>query len=181
MRVPIDKLEPQEPAIFAYPKADILLECTKRSSYIGKMRGDKENPDFITRMSLTEGESFLSEEMLADAMEQTYEWVQAFGKDVETPYEERQNEETGVVEIVYTLQPRPWWDRNAFGGVERYIKESLVNYILFRWFEMTNMQEASLYFAKFEDYAHKAQLGMNAEHGVLERRFNTPFNTIFGG
>ena len=180
MRIPIDQMEQQELAIFTYPKADILLEANKRSSYLGKMRGNKENPDFITRMSLTEGESFLSEEMLADAVEQTYEWVQAFGKRVETPYGVVEDEEhPGVYNITFTLQPCKWWDRNAFGRVERYLKEALINYILYRWYEIVNVEEAELYFNKYEDYAHKAQIGMNAESGVLERRFNTPYNTIF--
>lgn len=168
-------MEPQEQAIFSYAKSDVLLEVTKRTSYIGKMRGDKDHADFIERMSLTEGESFLSDEMLADAIEQTYEWVQAFGRGVENPYGIDENGN-----IVFTLQPRNWWDRAAFGRVERYLKESLINYIIFRWFEMVNADEAEAYFAKADDYGHKAQLGMNAENGNLERRFNTPFNTIFG-
>lgn len=173
MRTNISDLEQQEPAIFSYSKADILLEITKRSSYLGKMRGDEKHVDFIDRMSLTDGESFLSEEMLSDAIEQTYEWLQAFGKDVETPI---------VVSggnIVITLQPRRWWDRTAFSRVERYIKEAIIAFVLWKWYEYTNPEEAPTFFAKFEDYAQKAQLGMNAEKGVLERRFNTPFNTIF--
>lgn len=171
----IGQLEQQEPAVFSYPKSDILLEAEKRSSYFGKMRADKEHEDFIDRMSLTDGESFLSDEMLDDAIEQTYEWLQAFGRDVEEPY--------GITtdgNVQFTLQPRTWWDRNAFTRVERYIKEALVNYILWKWFEYVNPQEAQPFFDKFEDYAHKAQLGMNAENGTLERRFNTPFNTMFG-
>ena len=178
-RINTADLEPQEPAVFSFLKDDILLEATKRSSYIGKMRGDKDHTDFIDRMSLTEGESFLSDEMLADAIEQTYEWVQAFGRGVENPYGVVTDGTTGAVSIVFNLQPRAWWDRAAFGRVERYLKEAIINYILWRWFEFTNAEEAPVYLDKYEDYAHKAQLGMNAESAILERRFNTPFNTIF--
>lgn len=181
MRIQLDNLEQQEQAIFAYNVEDIKLEITKRSSYLGKMRGDKEHADFITRMSLTEGESFLSDEMLEDAIHEVYEWLQAFGRDVEIPYEVKTDTVTGKDKVIFTLQPRNWWDRAAFGRVERYIKEALINYVLYRWLEMVKPDEAELYYKKYEDYAHNAQMGMNAENGNLERRFNTPFNTIYSG
>lgn len=161
-----------EPVIFSYPASAIKNEAYKRSSYLGKMRGDKEHEDFINRMSLTEGESFLSDDMLADAIEQTYEWVQAFGRNIEESHVMTQEGN-----IVFTLQPRVWWDRQAFSTVERYLKEALINYVLYRWYEYTNIQEAPLYLAKFEDYAYKAQLGMNAEGTKLHKRFNNSIGT----
>lgn len=174
MKISVSKLQEQEPAIFSYDRSDIMLEVKKRSSYIGKMRGDENNPNFIDRMSLTDGESFLSDEMIEDAVEQVYEWLQAFGRGVDTPYDLTSSN------IDFNLQPRRWWDRRSFGRVERYIKEALINYVLYRWFEFTNAAESPAFFAKYEDYAHKAQLGMNASDGTLERRCNTPFNTIYG-
>ena len=161
-----------EPVVFSYLKSDIMLGVNQRSSYIGKMRGDKEHVDFIDRMSLTDGESFLSDDMLADAIEQVYEWVQAFGRNMEDTHVL-----TADGHIIFTLQPKEWWDRAAFSSVERYLKEALINYILYRWFEFTNTDEASTYFDKYEDYAHKAQLGMNAEGTKLHRRFNNAIGT----
>ena len=161
-----------EPVVFSYLKSDLMTETTKRSSYIGKMRGDKEHPDFIDRMSLTEGESFLSDEMLADAIEQVYEWVQAFGRGVENSHVQ-----TADGKVVFTLLPREWWDRQAYTAVDRYIKEAIINYILYRWFEYTNTDEAPNYFEKYEDYARKAQLGMNAEGTKLHTRFNNAIGT----
>lgn len=160
-----------ELAVFSYPVSDILKEAEKRTSYFGKMRGDKENANFIDRMSLTSGEGFLSSEFVADAVEQVYEWLAAFGRGVENAHTVENDT------ITYNLQPREWWDRNAFSGVERNIKEALVNFIIYRWFEYVNPAESEAFFNKFEDYAHKAQLGMNAEGTKLHRRVNEPTGT----
>lgn len=147
-----------------------------KTSYIGKMRGDKDNPNYIDRMALTEGESFLSDDMLNDAIMQTHKWLQAFSRGAERPYGIDTNGN-----VFFNLQPRPWWARNEFSSVESDIKNAVIEYIIYAWFEIVNAQEAELHYAKFEKYAHSAQMGMNKSDGVLERRFNTPFNTVYEG
>lgn len=71
-----------ENAIFSYQIEDILKEVNKRTSYFGKMRGSENIPNLIDRMSLTDGEGFLAKEFLEDAVEQTYDWLKAFGRGV---------------------------------------------------------------------------------------------------
>lgn len=176
MRIPIDNLEAQAPAVFSYPKADIMRVVEARTSVIGQMRGDKDNLNYIERMSLTEGESFLSDDMLLEAIEKVHEYLQAFTRGEEHACELDANDN-----IVFTLQPKPWWDRAALSSVDINIKNALIEYIIYLWFEMANPDEAAAHYAKYENYAHEAQLGMNRENGTLERRYNTPFNTIFEG
>ena len=161
--------EKPEPITFSFAPGDLLKEAEKRTSYMGKMRDTDKEPDLIDRMSLTEGEGFLSEEFLADAMEQVYDWVRAFGRTIENACVI--DEETG--NIVYTLQPEVWWDKNAYSRVDRNLKEALVNYIIYRWYEFVKTDEAQYFFEKYENYAHEAQLGMNAEEFVIQRRYNT--------
>jgi hypothetical protein len=181
MRVNTADLEPQEPIEYRYKKDDLMKAAEMRTSYIGKMRGDKEHPDFIDRMSLTEGESFLSDDMLKEAMVKVHEWLVAFTKGIEEPYGIKTllDSEEGVQVVFFNLQPKNWWNRAVYGSVENYIKEALIEYIIYKWFEYVNAEEAQAHYDKYEDNAHEAQLGMNAENGTLERRFNTPFNTIF--
>lgn len=147
-----------------------------KTTMIGQMRGDKNNPDFRERMALTEGESFLSDDFLLDAIAQVHEYLQAFSRDIETPHglDEEDN-------VFFVLQPKDWWARNQYSNVEMNIKNALIEYIISQWFETVNPEEAAAHYAKFEDYAYKAQMGMNVSKGSLERRFNTPFNTLYEG
>lgn len=160
-------------SVFSYLRSDLLLETSKRTTYFGKMRLDDNGNNLTDRMALTEGESFLFNEFLDDAVEQVYQWVAAFGRGVENSHV------SDSISVTFTLQPREWWDRNAYSTVDRCIKEALVNFIIYRWFEYTNAGESKFFFDKFEDYAHQAQIGMNAEASTIQRRFNTPFNTIY--
>lgn len=162
-----------DPIEFSFLEGDILKEVEKRTSYFGKMRETETSPDLIDRMSLMDGESFLSREFLDDAREQVYDWLRAFGREIEDACKV----EEGT--IIYTLQPAEWWDANAYRRAERYIKEALVNFIIYRWFEYVKPDEAEAFFDKYENYAHEAQLAMNAEKTLVQRRFNTPYNTIF--
>lgn len=68
--------------IFSYKIDDLLEELTKRTSYMGKMRGSEQEPLMIDRLSLTQGEHFMFTEFLHDAVSNTYEWLQAFGRNV---------------------------------------------------------------------------------------------------
>lgn len=147
-----------------------------RTSYVGKMRATKDSPDSIERMALTEGESFLSDDFLLDAIVHVHEYLQAFSRSIETPHGLDEDDN-----VFFVLQPKEWWARNQFSNVEMNIKSALVEYIIAQWFETVNPEEAAVHLNKFDDYARKAQLGMNASTGTLERRHNTPFNTIFQG
>lgn len=168
-----EELEKPAPIQFTYLESDILKEVEKRTSYLGKMRETEKNANLIDRMSLTAGESFLAKEFLEDAREQVYDWLRAFGRDIEDACKV----EDGT--IIITLQPAEWWDSNAKSRADRYIKEALVNFVIYRWFEYVDTAESQAFFDKYENYAHEAQLAMNAEKTLVQRRFNTPYNTIF--
>lgn len=174
MRIPLDSLEQQEPVVYLYEKSDIMQAVEAKTSYTGMMRGNKDVPTNTDRMSLTEGESFLSDDMLLDAIVHVHEWLQAFSRDIEHPFGLGKDDK-----VFFVLQPRSWWARNEYSSVEMNIKNALLEYIIYAWFEIVNPEEAMMHYAKYEDFAYKAQMGMNKSKGVLERRHNTPFNTIF--
>lgn len=72
--------------------------------------------------------------------------------------------------IVYTLGITDWQDQNMLRKVENDLKEALVNYIIWRWLETVLPSEADTYEAKWEEKAHGAQLALNTEKQVLQRR-----------
>lgn len=71
---------------FIFPIAVLKEKVEKHTSYLGVMRGDKETPNYADRLSLTEGESFLSDEYLEEAAAETYHWIKAFGKNIQEAY-----------------------------------------------------------------------------------------------
>lgn len=66
--------------IFSIPAIKQLVE--QRTSILGKMRGSESEPHLLDRLSLTEGESFLTDEWLEEAVMETYDWIKAFGRNV---------------------------------------------------------------------------------------------------
>ncbi|MBR1525077.1 MAG: hypothetical protein IJ640_00255 [Prevotella sp.] len=72
--------------------------------------------------------------------------------------------------IVMKVELAEWQDRNVLPVVETYLREALVNYIIYRWFETANPKESEVFHNKWEDRAHKAQLGLNTERRILQRK-----------
>jgi hypothetical protein len=70
------------PLVFSYKIDDLLEEITKRTSYLGKMRGTEQEPFLLNRLSLTSGEDFMFSEFLDNAVNDTYEWVKGFGRNI---------------------------------------------------------------------------------------------------
>ncbi len=67
---------------FIFPIASIKELIEQRTSVLGKMRSGEDNPHLLDRLSLTEGESFLTNEWLEEAAAETYDWIKAFGRNV---------------------------------------------------------------------------------------------------
>jgi hypothetical protein len=65
------------------------------------------------------------------------------------------------------------FDENKVFSIDRNIKEAILNYVIYRWYEFVNEAEADKYYLKFEDYAYKAKVGMNSTVKPIQRRYNT--------
>ena len=75
-----------EQHMFIFPMASIKQLVEQRTSFLVKMRGGEAEPHLLDRLSLTEGESFLSNEYLEEAAAETYDWIKAFGRNVSDAY-----------------------------------------------------------------------------------------------
>ena len=71
--------------------------------------------------------------------------------------------------VVMAVELPDWQDRNMLPAVERYLKDAIAFYIIWRWLETTNPKEAENYYNKYEEKAHQAQLGLNSEATILKR------------
>ncbi len=74
--------------------------------------------------------------------------------------------------VVYRLEQKEWQDEQMLNRVYRYIKEALINYIIWRWFEMVNTDESEVYALRWQKYCEDAQAGLNSERVTLRRRYN---------
>lgn len=73
--------------------------------------------------------------------------------------------------VVYMLERKEHFDENMIPSVDRALKEAIINRIIYLWFEYVNAPEAEKYLLKFEDYGHKAQLGMNTRTKDIQRKY----------
>lgn len=84
--------------IFSYPIPKIREEVEKRTSYLGRMRNTDAESHLLDRLSLTYGEGFLFDEYLHEAIGETYNWIKAFGRNVQNATEIL---EANIVKNVY--------------------------------------------------------------------------------
>lgn len=73
--------------------------------------------------------------------------------------------------VVYMLECKEHFDENMIPSVDRALKEAIINRIIYLWFEYVNAPEAEKYLLKFEEYGHKAQLGMNTRTKDIQRKY----------
>lgn len=73
--------------------------------------------------------------------------------------------------VVYMLERKDCFDKNMLTSTDRALKEAIINRIMYLWCEYVNAPEADKYLLKFEEYGHKAQLGMNARTKDFQRKY----------
>lgn len=74
--------------------------------------------------------------------------------------------------VIFILERTDHMDFNLISSIDRDIKEALINYIIYKWFEYTNVEEADKFYLKFDYHGQKAQIGMNSETKIVQRRYN---------
>lgn len=75
--------------------------------------------------------------------------------------------------VIYKLDCPDWQDSSMYKVVDNRLREALVNYILYRWFEMVYPDESEKYFNQWEKKSHDAQMALNREHTILKRAYKT--------
>lgn len=74
--------------------------------------------------------------------------------------------------VIFILERTDHMDLNLISSIDRNIKEALINYIIYKWFEYTNVEEADKFYLKFDYHGQKAQIGMNSETKIVQRTYN---------
>lgn len=150
---------------FTFTDADILKEVTKRTSFLGKSRGTEQQAHLLDRLSLTEGESFLFDEFMDDAITEVYDWIKAFGRGINNAC----THNNGT--LVFTVYKTDHFDENMTYLINRNLFSAIVNYIIFRWLEYVFPAEAKVFFDKFEENAQSAKNGLDCEDHTIVRPY----------
>jgi hypothetical protein len=74
--------------------------------------------------------------------------------------------------VIFILERTDHMDLNLISSIDRNIKEALINYIIYKWFEYTNVEEADKFYLKFDYHGQKAQIDMNSETKIVQRTYN---------
>lgn len=86
--------------------------------------------------------------------------------------------------VIFSVELPEWNDRNMLPAAQEHLESALANYIMYRWFE--EVQEDAVkrvgnqwkrsaklsdtFYAKWEEDAHAAQLALNSERRILQRK-----------
>lgn len=86
--------------------------------------------------------------------------------------------------VIFKVELPDWQDRNMLPAAQEHLENALMDFIMYRWFETVKpdvatlqsgkwRKEASLasdFYAKWEEEAHSAQLALNSERRILQRK-----------
>ena len=71
---------------FIIPLSSLREKVEMHTSVLGKHRSGEDSPHLLEQFALTEGESFLFDSYLKEAAAKTYNWIKAFGRNVQNAY-----------------------------------------------------------------------------------------------
>lgn len=74
--------------------------------------------------------------------------------------------------VIFILERSCNMDMNMISSIDRNIKEAIVDFIIYKWFEYTNVSESEAFYNKFEFYAREAKNGMDSEKNIMQRKYN---------
>lgn len=74
--------------------------------------------------------------------------------------------------VIFILERSCNMDMNMISSIDRNIKEAIVDFIIYKWFEYTNVSESESFYDKFEFYAREAKKGMDSEKNIMQRKYN---------
>lgn len=70
----------------------------------------------------------------------------------------------------YWIEKKWWFNPNAKRMLDNAVKQAIVEYIMYRWFEITNTQQAEIYMNKFNKRMDDLLYTINSQEKPLRRR-----------
>lgn len=164
--------------VFYYTKEYIIGEAHKRTSYIGRVRRNEEKVSLMEQVTLTADDEDLANSFLMEAQGYVFEKLQNYthGLDDCCLFDKISFTENGVdkeVEAyIYKINHMEWFNNNALQMLDTAIGETMIAFLMFKWFLGALPSEAQFYYEEFERQLKNITQRVNTQKQPVRRKYH---------
>lgn len=164
--------------MFYYTKDYIINEAHKRTSYIGRVRRNEEKVSLMEQVTLTADDEDLADSFLREAQGYVFEKLQNYTHELEDcclcediTYEENGTEVTKTV-YLFKIWEMEWFNKNAIQMLDTSISETMIAFLMFKWFLGALPSEAQFYYEEFERQLKNITQRVNTQKQPVRRKYH---------
>ena len=141
---------------FRIEREDILYQARLIAFYVGESRKNAATSDVATKMQASDENRDILGKFADSAAARMTDLMVSLLKGTKTDYNERAEEQNdgstiAAHDITFSALVPNTFDDNQIQGITEGIRDAMIHYVVYRWFEMTNPAEAALYLKHFEE------------------------------
>lgn len=148
-------------------KKDVYNEVAKISSYVGaKSEKNSEDTDIYTRVFATDSDREMLDRFWEDCCGKIAEELQRFIVDIA-------NADTGEVSLtVESLYNKSEKDGLRAKVLQKDLFSCFVNFILYKWFELTERVRTEYYFTCYKDFVNGVKRKLSMKYTPVKREYD---------
>lgn len=148
-------------------KKDVYNEVAKISSYVGaKSEKNSEDTDMYARVFATDSDREMLDRFWEDCCGKVAEELQRFIVDIA-------NADTGEVSLaVESLYNKSEKDGLRTKVLQKDLFSCFVNFILYKWFELTERERTEYYFTCYKDFVKGVKRKLSVKYTPVKREYD---------
>ena len=141
---------------FHIEREDIIYHANLIAFYVGESRKNAETSDVATKMQASDENYDILGKFTDSATTKMTDIMTPILKGTKMDKNEREKEKSDgttvtVHDVIFSALVPNTFDDNQIQGITEGIRDAMIHYVVYRWFEMTNPAEAALYLKHFEE------------------------------
>lgn len=164
--------------VFYYTKEYLMAEAHKRTSYIGRVRRNEEKVSLMEQVTLTADDEDLANSFLMEAQGYVFEKLQNYTHGLEdcclfrkVSYVENEVEKN-VEAFIFKINHMEWFNDNALQMLDTSISETMIAFLMFKWFLGALPSEAQFYYKEFERQLKNITQRVNTQKQPVRRKYH---------
>lgn len=152
---------------YYYPIEELFNRVHQITSLIGKHRRDENGNNMLDIIALTEDERHIFDEFCLQASNEVYKKISPYmwNERQSYIYDDEVSPNMEFVNSVHYIINKPQWVKeNSMQVTDKLIEESIVNYIIYKWFLICNQGEAELYYNEFNNKLTNLKVSLSEYH-----------------
>lgn len=148
-------------------KKDVYNEVAKISSYVGaKSEKNSEDTDMYARVFATDSDREMLDRFWEDCCGRVAEELQRFIVDIAN---------TDASEVSLTVESL--YNKSEKGGLRTKVLQKdlfscFVNFILYKWFELTERERTEFYFTCYKDFVKGVKRKLSVKYAPVKREYD---------